>query len=56
MKLNDFDTAHVGAARAQPAFRAGRGGREFVEALMARLMTAWVRLYGIPPRQLPPLL
>lgn len=56
MKLNDFDAAHIGAARAQPAFRAGRGWRGFVEALMTRLMEAWVRLYGIPPRHLPPLL
>lgn len=56
MNLNNFDAAHIGAARAQSALQAGRGWRGFVEALMTRLMKAWVRLYGIPPRHLPPLL
>jgi hypothetical protein len=53
MKLNDLNMAHFRAAQ-MPAVRQSERGRR--GALYRTLMKAWVGLYVLPPRRLPPLI
>jgi len=56
MKLNDLDAVHIRAARPLRTFQSGSRRPGIAEALMTRLMRAWIGLYAAPPRRpLPPL-
>ena len=54
MKLNDLDMAHFRAAQMPPVRQSERGGRGALAAFYRTLMKAWVGLYVVPPRRLPP--